>query len=127
MGTRIALIAVRNMERVMAHFKTDACAIDTGPIGVETALSTAFHPQRIRSQPVGRRMTAARRRSATASAPAIDVVPWLMHDASPMPEPLLRLVSSNTTKNTAFCEGAVGHRRQDTGDEDHSAAASRLR
>jgi hypothetical protein len=61
MGTRIAMIAVRNLGRVMAHFKTDACAIDTGPIGAKTALSTAFHPQRIRVQPVARCATAARR------------------------------------------------------------------
>jgi hypothetical protein len=65
MGTRIALIAVRNMERVAMPIKTSAYTIDTGPIGAETALSAAFHAQRIRRPPVGRRATAARRGRAT--------------------------------------------------------------
>jgi hypothetical protein len=54
MGTRIALIAVRNMERVAVPIKTSAYAIDTGPIDAETALSAAFHAQRIRRPPAGR-------------------------------------------------------------------------
>jgi hypothetical protein len=105
MGARIVLKAVHNSERVVETIRTGARVIETGRIGAETAMDVAFHPQRIREEPVGRCATAARRRRATASKPATDVAPRPLHDASPMPEPLLRSIGSNTTKNMGRCEG----------------------
>jgi len=82
MGTRISLNAVHGTETMVFGIKADAREIDTGPIGAETALQAAFHPQRIREEPVRRCATAERRCRAGASAPATDVALRPLHGSS---------------------------------------------
>jgi hypothetical protein len=104
-GTRIVPSAVRNPKRAVQRSNAGARRIETGPDGAQTARLARCAPQRIRENPVGGYRTGGCRRPATAFAPASDVVPRPLHDASPNPEPQLRFVGSNDTKITCLCEG----------------------